>query len=350
MTAATETIRVLLFASYAERLGSRVRRGADPSARHRAEVLERVRSLPGGNELPSRPLCALQSCSRLAGPRGDQGRRDRAAAAARWRMTVAFLTTDPIDLLPLLAAVQSPARGPRWRRRSSGSSATITTAVASSASSIPPTLRWSKPSARASSRRPSRRLAGGDRPAASRGPTRGRRYGDRRRGGLGTPCRRLRYVPLRGKRSEAEAPNLETGVLRRRDPAMGRSYGSRSLDSSGVGMNGPIRDLFERPLGSLRVSVTDRCNMRCRYCMPQAEYIWLPRESILTFEEIDRLVGIFTTLGVSRSVRLTGGEPLLRHDLPRPRLAASDSHGSLTDIALTTNGILLGPPRRAAPG
>ncbi len=53
----------------------------------------------------------------------------------------------------------------------------------------------------------------------------------------------------------------------------------------------PIPDLFDRPLGSLRVSVTDRCNMRCRYCMPEAEYIWLPRESILTFEEIDRLVG-----------------------------------------------------------
>ena len=80
-------------------------------------------------------------------------------------------------------------------------------------------------------------------------------------------------------------------------------------------MNGPIRDLFDRPLRSLRVSVTDRCNMRCRYCMPQAEYIWLPRESILTFEEIDRLVDNLATLGVSK-LRLTGGEPLLRHDLP----------------------------------
>ena len=55
--------------------------------------------------------------------------------------------------------------------------------------------------------------------------------------------------------------------------------------------------------------------MRCRYCMPEAEYVWLPRESILTFEEIDRLAGIFAGLGV-RKVRLTGGEPLLRHDLP----------------------------------
>lgn len=105
-------------------------------------------------------------------------------------------------------------------------------------------------------------------------------------------------------------------------------------------MNGPIRDLFERPLRSLRVSVTDRCNMRCRYCMPQAEYIWLPRESILTFEEIDRLVTIFTTLGVSK-LRLTGGEPLLRHDLPS-LVSLLRRHQSLTDIALTTNGILLG--------
>src|SRR6266699_1278258 len=74
------------------------------------------------------------------------------------------------------------------------------------------------------------------------------------------------------------------------------------------------RDVLKRPLGSLRVSVTDRCNLRCRYCMPEQEYVWLPKQSILTFEEIARLVGIFTSLGVEK-VRLTGGEPLLRHDL-----------------------------------
>ena len=80
-------------------------------------------------------------------------------------------------------------------------------------------------------------------------------------------------------------------------------------------MSQPILDQLRRPLGSLRVSVTDRCNMRCRYCMPEAEYVWLPRASILTFEEIARLVGVFARLGVAK-VRLTGGEPLLRHDLP----------------------------------
>ncbi len=105
-------------------------------------------------------------------------------------------------------------------------------------------------------------------------------------------------------------------------------------------MSADVRDVHERPLRSLRVSVTDRCNMRCRYCMPQAEYIWLPRESILTFEEIDRLTGIFAGLGVTK-VRLTGGEPLLRHDLPA-LVARLRRHAGVEDLALTTNGILLG--------
>ena len=98
-------------------------------------------------------------------------------------------------------------------------------------------------------------------------------------------------------------------------------------------------DRLGRPLGSLRISVTDRCNMRCRYCMPEEEYRWLPRASILSFEEIARLAGIFAGLGAGK-VRLTGGEPLLRHDLPGlvAKLAAV---GGVGDLALTTNGILL---------
>jgi GTP 3',8-cyclase len=110
-------------------------------------------------------------------------------------------------------------------------------------------------------------------------------------------------------------------------------------------MTAAVRDVFERPLRSLRVSVTDRCNMRCRYCMPQTDYIWLPRDSILTFEETDRLVGIFAGLGVTK-LRLTGGEPLLRHDLAS-LVSLVRRHASLADIALTTNGILLG--RHAVP-
>ena len=98
-------------------------------------------------------------------------------------------------------------------------------------------------------------------------------------------------------------------------------------------------DLLGRPLRSLRISVTDRCNMRCRYCMPEQDYVWLPRESILSFEEIDRLVGIFAGLGVPK-LRLTGGEPLLRHELSK-LVALVRRHPELHDIALTTNGILL---------
>ena len=100
-----------------------------------------------------------------------------------------------------------------------------------------------------------------------------------------------------------------------------------------------IVDRFARPLGSLRVSVTDRCNLRCRYCMPEQEYVWLPKQSILTFEEIARVVGVFTSLGVSK-IRLTGGEPLLRHGLPKlTEMLAANSQ--VHDLALTTNGLLL---------
>ena len=100
-----------------------------------------------------------------------------------------------------------------------------------------------------------------------------------------------------------------------------------------------VRDRFDRPLRSLRISVTDRCNLRCQYCMPEEEYVWLPRGDILTFEEIGALVDAFTDAGVDR-VRLTGGEPLLRKDLPDliRRLAQKPA---IRDLALTTNGMLL---------
>ena len=71
-----------------------------------------------------------------------------------------------------------------------------------------------------------------------------------------------------------------------------------------IAPTGPL-DRLARPLRNLRISVTDRCNMRCRYCMPEDEYVWLPRHSILTFEEIDRVAGVFARLGVSK-IRLTG--------------------------------------------
>lgn len=102
---------------------------------------------------------------------------------------------------------------------------------------------------------------------------------------------------------------------------------------------GTPADRFGRPLRNLRISVTDRCNLRCRYCMPEAEYVWLPRSSILSFEEIDRLAGIFAGLGVSK-IRLTGGEPLLRHDLPT-LVSILARREAIRDLALTTNGVLL---------
>jgi len=98
-------------------------------------------------------------------------------------------------------------------------------------------------------------------------------------------------------------------------------------------------DVFGRPLRNLRLSVTDRCNLRCEYCMPEDEYNWLPREDVLHFEEISALVDVFLAEGVDR-LRLTGGEPLLRRDLPElVRMLAAKA--GLNDLALTTNGVLL---------
>jgi cyclic pyranopterin phosphate synthase len=104
-----------------------------------------------------------------------------------------------------------------------------------------------------------------------------------------------------------------------------------------------VSDAFGRPLRDLRISVTDRCNFRCPYCMPAEvygdRYEFLPRAQILSFEEIERLAGLFLALG-ARKLRLTGGEPLVRAHLPRlvKGLAALDG---LEDLALTTNGVLL---------
>jgi cyclic pyranopterin phosphate synthase len=104
-------------------------------------------------------------------------------------------------------------------------------------------------------------------------------------------------------------------------------------------MSEPIIDRFGRVATDLRISVTDRCNLRCTYCMPPEGVTWLPREEILTFEEIARLVGVFRGMGV-RTIRLTGGEPTVRRDVPELvrmiRAAAPDA-----DLSMTTNGLLL---------
>ncbi len=97
-------------------------------------------------------------------------------------------------------------------------------------------------------------------------------------------------------------------------------------------------DTLGRPLRTLRVSVTDRCNLRCEYCMPEDEYVWLSRDDLLHFEETSRLVDVFIGLGVDK-VRLTGGEPLLRRNLCQLVELLADK--PLNDLALTTNAILL---------
>jgi cyclic pyranopterin phosphate synthase len=103
-----------------------------------------------------------------------------------------------------------------------------------------------------------------------------------------------------------------------------------------------INDTLNRPLRDLRISVTDRCNFRCVYCMPKEifgpDYTYLPREQVLTFEEITRLARIFSTFGVKK-IRLTGGEPLVRKELPD--LISMLAEIPDLDLTLTTNGALL---------
>ena len=101
----------------------------------------------------------------------------------------------------------------------------------------------------------------------------------------------------------------------------------------------PLTDSWGREIRSLRVSVTDRCNFRCRYCMPAEGLPWLAKPEVLTFEEIHRLVRLMAQMGV-REVRLTGGEPLVRRDLPDLVAMLAETPG-VEDLSLTTNGVLL---------
>src|SRR5262245_40409257 len=136
--------------------------------------------------------------------------------------------------------------------------------------------------------------------------------------------------PLDSRASERPSPSPRT-----------IAPGYRCSEPAGFGLmiTAEMNDAFGRPLRNLRLSVTDRCNLRCSYCMPEADYVWLPKEDILDFEEIERLVDIFSDLGVDK-IRLTGGEPLLRRNLPDlvSRLARRPT---IRDLAMTTNGVLL---------
>ncbi|MDP9297836.1 MAG: GTP 3',8-cyclase MoaA [Actinomycetota bacterium] len=109
--------------------------------------------------------------------------------------------------------------------------------------------------------------------------------------------------------------------------------------SSSAPTEGPLLDTFGRVADDLRISVTDRCNFRCTYCMPAEGVAWLPKSEILTFEELTRLLAIFVGLGV-RSLKVTGGEPTVRADLPR-LVRMFREVGPGLDISITTNGVLL---------
>src|SRR5258706_332186 len=98
-------------------------------------------------------------------------------------------------------------------------------------------------------------------------------------------------------------------------------------------------DSFGRTVNNLRISVTDRCNFRCRYCMPDEGMVWLKKNDLLTFEEITRIVHIFAELGVTK-LRLTGGEPLMRNEL-HILVEKLNRVKGIQDIALTTNGFFL---------
>ena len=104
-------------------------------------------------------------------------------------------------------------------------------------------------------------------------------------------------------------------------------------------MTKPLIDTFDRIHDNLRISVTDRCNIRCFYCMPEDDVKYMPREEILSFEEIERFARVAVSLGVTK-LRITGGEPLVRKDLPVLIRKLVDIPG-VKDIALTTNGVLL---------
>jgi GTP 3',8-cyclase len=104
-------------------------------------------------------------------------------------------------------------------------------------------------------------------------------------------------------------------------------------------LNSMLVDAFQRPLKDLRISVTDRCNFRCSYCMPLDKYEWIDKREILTFEEITRLAKLAIDFGVDK-IRLTGGEPLVRQNLPR-LIEQLSALAGLEDLCVTTNGALL---------
>src|SRR5579859_219694 len=133
-------------------------------------------------------------------------------------------------------------------------------------------------------------------------------------------------------------PATSSGALSGNNGAGRDSY--RENVGGKVGpVNSPLLDTFGRIHDNLRISVTDRCNIRCFYCMPEDNVQYMAREEILSFEEIERFARVAASLGVTK-LRVTGGEPLVRKDLPVLVRKLAGIPG-ITDLALTTNGVLL---------
>src|ERR671936_1091210 len=153
------------------------------------------------------------------------------------------------------------------------------------------------------------------------------------------PCRRPAPPPgLPGRPARSPTPTCPAPSM-----AGGRSFPPGFNRETLVTLSrmemAPLVDGWGREIRSLRVSVTDKCNFRCRYCMPAEGLEWLEREELLTFEEIARLVGVLAAMGVDE-VRLTGGEPLVRRDLPELVRMLAETPG-VNDLSSTTNGVLL---------
>ncbi len=124
-----------------------------------------------------------------------------------------------------------------------------------------------------------------------------------------------------------------------RDAKSDISTGATREEGAPIDSGAPMRDGFGRRIEYLRISVTDKCNLRCVYCMPEEGLPWLKRDALLSYEEIAQIVGTMAPLGL-RSVRITGGEPLVRRDLPRLARMLAAIPG-ITDISLSTNAVLL---------
>src|SRR5487761_1300666 len=208
-------------------------------------------------------------------------------------------------------------------------------------------------------------------PAGSPGDRRGQRGGGREQR---SPASRVRGRPMVDRHPQAVGTDLEKRILDRRHDTVGPS-GNRGGESQGGRMKtdggslststdyespavacaplltpdderlAPLVDSFGRVHRDLRISVTDRCNIRCFYCMPDGVVQFKPRSELLTFEEIERFVEVAASLGIHK-LRLTGGEPLVRHDLP-VLVAGLAKVPGIVDIALTSNGILLAEQAQA---